>query len=35
MNYSEVVHSVNILIAILIGGVIYYIYYIFKYDDLN
>ena len=29
---NEVVHSVNIMIAILVGAVCYYIYYIFNYD---
>jgi len=30
---SEVVHSVNIMIAILLVGVGIVIYYIFKYDE--
>ncbi len=30
---SEVVHSVNIMIAILLVGVCVTIYWIFKYDD--
>jgi len=29
----DVVHSVNIMIAILIGGVCYYLYYIFTIDQ--
>ena len=32
---SEVVHSVNIMLAILLGGVCVTIYWIFKYDDWN
>ena len=32
---SEVVHSVNIMIAILLVGVGITIYWIFKYDDWN
>ena len=32
---SEIVHSVNIMIAILLVGVCVTIYWIFKYDDLN
>ena len=32
---SEVVHSVNIMIAILIVGVCVTIYWVFKYDDWN
>ena len=32
---SEVVHSVNIMIAILLVGVCVTIYWIFKYDDWN
>ena len=31
----EVVHSVNIMIAILLGGVCYYIYSVFKMDEDN
>ena len=31
---SEVVHSVNIMIAILLVGVCVTIYWIFKYDEL-
>ena len=31
---SEVVHSVNIMIAILLVGVGIVIYYIFKYDEI-
>ena len=31
----EVVHSVNIMIAILLVGVCVTIYWIFKYDDWN
>ncbi|KGG14132.1 hypothetical protein EV05_0021 [Prochlorococcus sp. MIT 0601] len=27
---TEIVHSVNIMVAILLGGVCYYLYYIFK-----
>ena len=30
---SEVVHSVNIMIAILLVGVCVTIYWVFKYDD--
>ena len=30
---SEVVHSVNIMLAILLVGVCVTIYWIFKYDD--
>ncbi len=30
---GEVVHSVNIMIAILLVGVCIVIYYIFKYDE--
>ena len=30
---SEVVHSVNIMVAILLVGVCVTIYWIFKYDD--
>jgi len=29
----DVVHSVNIMVALLIGGVCYYLYYIFTIDD--
>jgi len=29
----EVVHSVNIMVALLIGGVCYYLYYIFTIDS--
>ena len=32
---SEVVHSVNIMVAILLVGVCVTIYWIFKYDDWN
>ena len=32
---SEVVHSVNIMIAILLVGVCVTLYWIFKYDDWN
>ena len=32
---SDVVWSINIMIAILLGGVAYSIYWIFKYDDWN
>ena len=32
---SEVTHSVNIMIAILLVGVCVTIYWIFKYDDWN
>ena len=32
---SEIVHSVNIMIAILLVGVCATIYWIFKYDDWN
>ena len=32
---SEVVHSVNIMISILLVGVCVTIYWIFKYDALN
>ena len=32
---SEVVHSVNIMIAILLVGVCFTIYWVFKYDDWN
>ena len=32
---SEVVHSVNIMIALLLVGVSVTIYWIFKYDDWN
>ena len=32
---SEVVHSVNIILAILLVGVCVTIYWIFKYDDWN
>ena len=32
---SEVVHSVNIMIALLLEGVSVTIYWIFKYDDWN
>ena len=32
---SEIVHSVNIMIAILLVGVCVTIYWIFKYDDRN
>ena len=32
---SEVVHSVNIMIAILLVGVCVTIYWIFKYDEWN
>ena len=32
---SEVVHSVNIMIAILLVAVCVTIYWIFKYDDWN
>ena len=32
---SEVVHSVNIMIAILLVGVCVTIYWVFKYDDWN
>ena len=32
---SEVVHSVNIMISILLVGVCVTIYWIFKYDDWN
>ena len=32
---SEVVHSVNIMIVILLVGVCVTIYWIFKYDDWN
>jgi len=28
----DVVHSVNIMVALLIGGVCYYLYYIFTID---
>jgi len=31
----EVVHSVNIMVALLIGGVCYYLYYIFTIDNKN
>ena len=34
-SMSEVVHSVNIMIAILLVGVCVTIYWIFKYDDWN
>ena len=30
MPQTEIVHSVNIMVAILIGGVCYTLYYIFK-----
>ena len=33
--YSEVVQSVNIMIALLLVGVSVTIYWIFKYDDWN
>ena len=33
--YSEVVQSVNIMLAILLIGVCVTIYWIFKYDDWN
>ena len=33
--YSEVVQSVNIMLAILLVGVCVTIYWIFKYDDWN
>jgi len=29
----DVVHSVNIMVAILIGAVCYYLYYIFTIDN--
>ena len=32
---GEVVHSVNIMLAILLVGVCVTIYWIFKYDDWN
>ena len=32
---SEVVHSVNIMLAVLLVGVCVTIYWIFKYDDWN
>ncbi len=32
---SDVVHSVNIMVAILLVGVCVTIYWIFKYDDWN
>ena len=32
---SEVVHSVNIMLAILLVGVCVTIYWIFRYDDWN
>jgi hypothetical protein len=32
---SDVVHSVNIMIAILLVGVCVTIYWVFKYDDWN
>ena len=32
---SEIVHSVNIMIAILLVGVCVTIYWVFKYDDWN
>ena len=32
---SEIVHSVNIMIVILLVGVCVTIYWIFKYDDWN
>ena len=32
---SEVVHSVNIMIAILLVGVCFTIYWVFEYDDWN
>ena len=32
---SDVVHSVNIMIAILLVGVCVTLYWIFKYDDWN
>ena len=32
-SMSEVVHSVNIMVAILLVGVCVTIYWIFKYDD--
>ena len=32
---SEVVHSVNIMLALLLTGVSVTIYWIFKYDDWN
>ena len=32
---GEVVHSVNIMIALLLVGVSVTIYWIFKYDDWN
>ena len=32
---SEVVHSVNIMIAILLVAVCVTIYWVFKYDDWN
>ena len=32
---SEVVHGVNIMIAILLVGVCVTLYWIFKYDDWN
>ena len=32
---SDVVHSVNIMLAILLVGVCVTIYWIFKYDDWN
>ena len=34
-SMSEIVHSVNIMIAILLVGVCVTIYWIFKYDDWN
>ena len=32
---SEVVHSVNIMLAVLLVGVCVTIYWIFRYDDWN
>ena len=32
---SDVVHSVNIMVAILLVGVCVTLYWIFKYDDWN
>ena len=34
-SMSEIVHSVNIMVAILLVGVCVTIYWIFKYDDWN
>jgi len=33
LHQVDVVHSVNIMVALLIGGVCYYLYYIFTIDN--